>query len=484
MVYPSLFQRRFQSLLLAVVVVACSQAQTPTPSPTSVTGPSPTTPALSTAAPSGGPAQGTGRPTSATLAFVGGTILTMDPEQPEVAALAVREERILAVGEEDEVLAQAGPEAVVVDLGGRTMLPGFNDAHAHRLGDRDVAGIATAEEAITETLAHGFTSMSELFVNQERLDELVTLDETGDLRLRVNAYLPVNYHDQKFGIWFDHLQPHQQMSPRVRIGGVKAFADWVDPERMLLSEDHPLHPGYRGELNWAPNEMAELVEQLHRAGWQVAIHAAGDGGHDMVLDAYERALAGGPNDARHRIEHLVMLRDDQIERIATMDIVASFQLGWFTTLSTDDWENALPGLTDRLGRWRDLLDAGVPAVGSTDTPWAPPVGPAMLGVGQAVTRIAEGGAELADWQERQRITVDEALSLLTVRGAWATFEEDEKGTLEAGKLADLVILSDDPRSVPPETLADVSVLATIIGGRVEYCAPGADALCPAGKAAP
>lgn len=419
----------------------------------------------------------------ADVVYRGGVFHTMDPSLPHAGALATRSDRIVAVGDEATVMAHAGGNTTVIDLEGRAILPGFNDAHCHRLGDREMWGFSSAEEAIAETLANGFSSISELFVNEERLEELTVLDESGKLPLRVNAYLPVNFHEDKFGIWFEHLRPHQQMSPRVRIGGVKAFADRIDPSHTLLSEDHHDQPGYRGEDYWAPEEMADLVGSLHRDGWQVAIHTGGDAAHDMVLDAFEHALEGGPNQARHRIEHLAILRDDQIERMAALGIVASFQLGWFD-IGWDDWgweeswEDALPGMIDRVGRWRDLLDAGVPAVGSTDCPWSdPPVGPAMAAVADAVTRRGPRSGEPAPWQKRQRIRVDEALYLLTARGAWATFEEKDKGTLEVGKLADLVILSEDPTAVPSESLAEVDVLATIIGGQAEYCAPGAESLC-------
>ena len=420
---------------------------------------------------------------TAEVVYRGGVLLTMNPNLPRADALAIRSDRIVAIGDETSVMAHAGADTTVVDLEGRAILPGFNDAHCHRLGDREMWGFSSAEEAIAETLANGFTSISELFVNEERLEELTVLDEAGKLRLRVNAYLPVNFHEDKFGIWFEHLRPHQQMSPRVRIGGVKAFADRIDPRHTLLSEDHPDQPGYRGLDYWAPGEIADLVGRLHRDGWQVAIHTGGDAAHDMVLAAFEQALEGGPNQARHRIEHLAILRDDQIERMAKLGIVASFQLGWFDTGWDDwgweeSWEDALGDLIHGVGRWRDLLDAGVPAVGSTDCPWSdPPVGPAMAAVADAVTRRGPQSGEPAPWQESQRIMVEEALYLLTARGAWATFEEEDKGSLEVGKLADLVILSEDPTAVPSKSLADVDVLATIIGGQPQYCAQGAESLC-------
>jgi predicted amidohydrolase YtcJ len=427
------------------------------------------------------------RPTAlkANLVLRNGRVLTMDPAMPEAEAVAIDGEAIAAVGSSTDILALA-PDATVMDLGGRMLLQGFNDAHCHRIGDRDLAGYDSAETAIQDALAGGWTSISEMFVNQERVDELTGLDEAGKLPLRVNAYLPVNYLDQKFGFWFNHYRPHQVLSPRVRIAGAKAFADQAWTRQMYMTEAHLDKPGYHGDVFWTPEELTEQVRFLHDDGWQVAIHTAGDAAHDMVLDAYETALAGADNrDRRHRIEHCMALRDDQIERMRDLAILASFQLTWFSTDANMVAETTLdPERLRWLGRWRDLLEAGVPAVASTDHPWDDldsvklPRGGAMHAMAVAVTRVLDPSVAPNDWQAAQRLTVDQLLPLMTSAGAYATFEEDRKGTVTPGKLADIVVLDDDPRVVPAENIRDVKVVMTMIGGQAEYCAPGAESLCP------
>jgi predicted amidohydrolase YtcJ len=409
----------------------------------------------------------------------------MDPARPVADAVAITGDLITAVGPEAEVLAAAPPTARILDLGGRVLLPGFNDAHCHRIGDRDVTGIDTAEKAIEAALASGWTSISELFVNQERLDELRALDDADRLRVRVNCYLPVNYLEQKFGVWFGDYRPRQEFSPRLRIGGVKIFADRAAPAKMLLTEPHRDAPGYRGDVYWTSEEFTDLVRSLHDDGWQLATHTCGDAAHDLVLDAYEAALAGADNDNyRHRIEHVLMVRDDQVRRMRDLSILASLQL----TFMNSDWaaeEEATLG-PERLswvGRWRDLLEADVPAVGSTDFPWAirdelnGRSGGAMKALFVAATRVGEEAGAPPPWLTDQAISVEQGLELITRAGAYATFEEDRKGTVAAGKLADLVVLSDDPRSVATEDLAGVNVVMTMVGGRVEYCAPDAGPLC-------
>ena len=427
------------------------------------------------------------RPTSdpkAAVVLRNATVLTMDQAHLPADAVAIAGDTITAVGTEAEVMATAAPNATIVDLDRRVLLPGFNDAHCHRIGDRGVRGYESAEAAIEDALVGGWTSISELFVNQERLDELRALDDANRLRLRVNCYLPVNYLDDKFGVWFGDYRPRQEFSPNLRIGGVKIFADSAWANEMFMTEPHTDRPDYRGDVYWTPEEFTGLVRSLHDDGWQLATHTGGDAAHDMVLDAYEAALAGASNAAhRHRIEHVMAVRDDQVRRMADLSIVASFQLTWFTSDTTPDVGSTVgPERRAWVGRWRDLLEAGVPAVASTDFPWDDleelkgTTGRAMHALSVAVTRVGAAGGAPQAWQADQRLSVEQVLGLITRAGAYATFEEERKGTITVGKLADLVVLSDDPRTVATADLAGVSVLMTMVGGRVEYCAPDAGTL--------
>jgi predicted amidohydrolase YtcJ len=393
----------------------------------------------------------------------------------------------VAVGSEAEVMAAASPGAVVVDLGDRVLLPGFNDAHCHRI---DARGSGRAEAAIQDALAGGWTSISEMLVLDERLDELRSLDDEGQMRLRVNAYLapyrPYNRDEQEPGIWFRDYEPRQTFSSRLRIGGVKLFADAYSPPpfEMLLTEAYTDRPGYHGEAYWEPGEFRDVVRTLHDDGWQVATHTLGDAAHDFVLDAYEAALAGADNDLhRHRIEHAFVLRDDQVARMRDLAVIASIQLPLMSADWAADWGAALgPERLGWAGRWRDLLEAGVPMVGGTDYPAV--LGRETTGRSSAMrvlwdgaTRTGVEAGTVPDWMADQALTVEQGLDLLTRAGAYATFEEDRKGTITVGKLADLVIVSDDPRAVPIADLPAVKVVMTMIGGRVEYCAPDAGTLC-------
>jgi predicted amidohydrolase YtcJ len=389
-----------------------------------------------------------------------GTILTMEQSPAQVEALAIKGEYIVAVGDENDILAMAGSNTRLIDLEGQTLLPGFIDSHSHHIGDRELVNQSTPEEVIEALLSSGWTSISELFVNQDRLDELITLDQQNNLRIRVNCYLPLSWQFDRFGDWYQAYQPGHEYSLNLRIAGVKIFMDnWYT---------NWLHFFNQTELN-------SLVKQAHDDGFQIAIHSVVDNATDVVLNALESALDGQSNQQyRHRIEHLVLLRDDQIQRLANLGIIASFQLTWFNS----DWKEAaswpyLQNYSDYVGRWRDILEAGVPSIGSTDYPYIAGVErTAMSVVSSAVTRVGEQGLTPTEWMLNQTITVEQALKLLTIDGAYGTFQEDIKGSIKVGKLADLVILSDNPLTVPENTLADIEVLMTMVGGVVEYTAPG------------
>ncbi|MHA2058560.1 MAG: amidohydrolase [Candidatus Thorarchaeota archaeon] len=389
-----------------------------------------------------------------------GEILTMEQSPTQVEALAIQDEYIVAVGDESDILAMAGSDTQFIDLEGRTLLPGFIDAHSHHIGDREYVNQSTPEEVIESVLSSGWTSISELFVNQDRLDELRILDQQDDLRIRVNAYLPLSWQFERFGDWYQAYQPGQEYSSKLRIGGVKIFMDsWY--------------------TNWLhyfdQTELDSLLQQAHDDGFQIAIHSVVDNATDVVLNALESVLDGESNQQyRHRIEHLVLLRNDQIQRLADLGIIASFQLTWFNS----DWKQAasfphLQNYSHLAGRWRDILDAGIPSQGSTDYPWL--VGTersAMYVVSSAVTRIGGLGLTPTDWMLNQTISVEQALRLITIDAAYGTFQEDVKGSIKVGKFADLVILSDNPLTVSESTLADIEVLMTMVGGVVEYAAPG------------
>jgi hypothetical protein len=410
----------------------------------------------------------------------------MGPDLPEASAIAITGERIVAVGIDDDVLALAGTNTTVIDLDGLTVTPGFIDSHGHWIGDRELYGVTDAHDAIAMALEGGWTSLDELFVNQDRLDELTALDAAGELRVRVNAYLPVNYGpDQRFGMWFSDHTPGEVVGPRLRLAGVKFFIDGCGPDTYYLSEPHADDPTNLGQFNWGRHELRRMVRRVHGAGWQIAAHSCGDAATDEILDALDLAYDGsGVGSLRDRLDHLIALRDDQIDRMRRMDVLPSFQLTFVDSTWKADLRRAFgAGRSDLLGRWRDLAgDPRLHAVGSTDSPYGEgeDLRPTtvMEALAQATTRVGEPGTSPPSYMREQRLTVMQALRMLTIGGAYAISAEDDLGSLTTNKLADLVVLSDDPRAVPHADLARIDVAMVFVGGGIEVCAAGYEALCP------
>jgi hypothetical protein len=414
-------------------------------------------------------------------------VLTMDPDMPRASALAVTGHRFVAVGNDEDVLALAGSSTTVIDLDGKAVTPGFIDSHSHWIGDRGLYDVRGARKAIQMALEGGWTSINEHFVNEERLDELTRLDAEGDLRLRVNAYLPVNYGpSQRFGMWFRDLTPGDVVGPRLRLAGVKFFIDACGTRTMYMTTGDPDDPTRSGNFHWGRHELRRMVRRVHEAGWQIAAHTCGDAATDEILDALE--LAFGDEEGRQyraRLEHLVALRDDQIRRMRQLGVSPSIQLTWLDT----NWARQLLRVYDAdqldlMGRWRDLVRRPrLHTIGSTDTPFGesyPDLRPStvMDALSSATTRIQEPGDQVPPFMRDQRIRLMQAIRLLTVGGAYGISAEDRLGTVTPGKLADFVVLSPDPRDVRIRLLHNVDIALVFVGGLLEVCAPGYEALCP------
>ena len=390
--------------------------------------------------------------------FYNGTILTMEETQPTAEAVAVLGDIIIAVGNENEAFRYADSTTQLINMRGATVVPGFIDSHSHWIGDRGLTNTTELTDVIDSLISYGWTSISELFVNQDRLNELQAVDNANGLKIRVNCYLPLGYGFDRFGDWYQAYTPGYEYSPRLRIAGVKLFADgWYRDPVIYINQ----------------TEMNQLVQEAHSWGFQIATHSVTPNATDIVLNAYESVIGNESNDLRHRIEHLVLLRDDQITRLAELDILGCIQLPWFNS----DWNDLIEPVIGRdwaviIGRWRDLLNADVHLMGSTDYPYVLGDIRTPLGIiATAVTRIGTLGDAPVDFMLNQTISPEQALRTLTIDGAYGTFQENIKGSIKFGKLADLVVLSDNPLTTSETELKNIDVLMTMINGEIEYIKP-------------
>jgi len=242
-------------------------------------------------------------------------------------------------------------------------------------------------------------------------------------------------------------------------------ADGSFSERtMALSIPYPgVTPPYKGNVTETQEDLNAWVERVHRAGIQVNCHANGDVAIDHVLTAYERALRLLPDaNARPKITHCTLINTDLVRRIKAIGVVPALFTS-YAYYNTDKFHFYGEDLMKRCMAYRTLLDAGIPAAAGSDFspgPFAP-----LMGIQGMVTRT---GWNAEVWGANQRITVDEALRVNTINGAFASHEEAIKGSITPGKLADFVVLAEDPHSVDPGKIKDIKVVRTVVGGVTAY----------------
>ena len=263
-------------------------------------------------------------------------------------------------------------------------------------------------------------------------------------------------------------------TPFFTLGAVKGFADGsLGSTTAYFFEPYTDAPATRGLLadEMIPIEgMRQRLTAADGAGLQLCIHAIGDRAISVVLDLFaDVAKANGARDRRFRIEHAQHVAPMDFDRFASQGVVAAVQP--YHAIDDGRWAERRigPARIQTTYAFRTFLDKGVRVAFGSDWPVAP-LSP-ILGVYAAVTRATIDGKNPGGWVPAQKITVEEAVRGYTAGSAYAEFTDAEKGTLAPGSLADVVILSDDIFAIAPESIRDVRVRTTIVGGRVVYDAP-------------
>ncbi len=328
------------------------------------------------------------------------------------------------------------------------------------------AKIKAAQAALRHAAECGVTSVHDMG-NAENFEVYQALWKEGKLTCRIFLYIPVTEVDVLARLRLKTPFGNEYL----KIGGLKGFVDgslgsstalFFDPYTDNLQLTGLLH----GQM-FPEGIMEKRVAAADEAGLQLAIHAIGDKANAILLDIYERAiLSHGPRDRRWRVEHAQHLRPEDIGRMGRLGIIASVQP--YHAIDDGRWAEA------RIGRercrttyaFRSLLDAGVMLACGSDWTVAP-LEP-LTGIYAAVTRRTIDGRNPEGWFPEQKITLEEALRGYTLNGAYAEFAEDRKGSLEVGKLADLVVLDRNIFQIPAEELSGVRVMITLVGGKMVY----------------
>jgi len=478
--------RRIPALILCcfVAVTACSgvgSTAVPTVATTSTTTPAATSTVPATTTPT------TVAPPDvepAAFVFTGGPILTMDPARPRAEAVAVLGGGIVAVGTLAEVEAYIGPDTRVVDLGGRALMPGFVDAHAHYFTSvgGDPQGMIDIQDFILST---GTPTLAEMAVGPELLASLRQLDADGELRTRLSAYL---LHMDACGTvlepWITDVPPTREWGERFRIGGVKMYADGGACNAPASS--YVKANGGMGDLYLTADDVATLVSFYESAGYQVAIHALGDRAVENVLDGLEIAIGDTGNPMRHRIDHNASVRPElrgRYDDVGAVAVTFGSLATCFLTGQDDRFQFFMPEeYQEWEWPWRELLDLNPNTVFAWhgDYPVFEDSSPIGSLAGYVTRRqILEDGTacDPEPYHLKHAITVDEALWMMTMGSAYALDRDREVGSIIVEKLADLVILSADPTSIPSEDLFDVTVELTLFEGEVVYCGETYAGLC-------
>ena len=511
-----------------------------------------------------------------------GKIVTLDGQNHLASAVVIRDGKIVAVGEESLLARYSG--ARTIDVGGRMVLPGFNDAHTHISGEArryiDLSSVRSIRELQNRVRAKavqlgpnewitGYGWAEDNFTEQ-RLPQRADLDaaaplnpvilaRAGDhssvanslaLRLAgitretpqppagmiehdangeltgiiresadlVTRFVPLATADElrpsfvsalrdqlSFGItsvvmadetaanwseWERVYREHPGELPRaavqirwngeaelrafgkrsgdgdewLRVGALKVYVDggFTGPSAYTLAPYKGM-PGFRGTLNRSPEALYEIVKTAHAMGWQMGFHAIGDGAIALTVDIFDRVLRELPKpDHRNYLNHFSMLPPEATLATMERDSILVAQQPNFTYTLEQRYGQTLDGA--RLAHNNPVatpMNRGIFMAFSSDIL---PVGP-MVGLYAAVTRRGKSGAV---YGADERVTMLRALRAYTHNGAYLTREEQRKGTIEPGKLADLIVLSADLLTIPPEQILGSKVDLTVLGGRVVY----------------
>lgn len=357
--------------------------------------------------------------------------------------------------------AQENPTGALKDAAMRYMFKVIPPlSHAQR--------VSAVKRALLHAAALGVTSVQHMNPDYADISVYSELLDRGELTARIYAapLIAQGADDQaKIGI------RRAFGGPWLRIGAVKGFADGsLGSRTAYFFDDYADQPGFHGLLADAMHPISQMLDRMKRAddaGLQLCAHAIGDQAISIVLDLYsEIDRTDGPRDRRFRIEHAQHMSAKDFDRFSQLRVIASVQP--YHAIDDGRWAEQRIGC-DRANLtypFRSFLDHGVRLAFGTDWNVAP-LNP-MLTVYAAVTRAVLDGKSPNGWFPAQKLTVPEAVEAYTMGSAYAEFQENEKGSITPGKLADMVILSDDIFSLGPAKIRDVQVLKTFVGGKMVW----------------
>ena len=320
--------------------------------------------------------------------------------------------------------------------------------------DRQVAA------AMRHVSANGVTSVHDMAAGWTNLEAYRRAEAAGSLITRIYSVVPL----EQWQRLRDQVAADGRGNDWLRIGGLKGFMDGsLGSHTAAFFEPFTDAPDDRGFLINEVADVEKWVTGADAAGLHVMVHAIGDRAIRDLLDIFQNVAAQSDRDRRFRIEHAQHIHPEDVDRFAAQDIIASMQP--YHAIDDGCWAEKVigPERSQTTYAFRSLIDSGARVVFGSDWYVAPAT--PLEGIYAAVTRRTLDGANPDGWVPEQKISVEEALRAYTTEAAYASFEEDIKGTIKVGMLADLVLLDRDLTRIPAPEIAEAKVLETIVGGR-------------------
>ena len=310
-------------------------------------------------------------------------------------------------------------------------------------------------------VAAGLTSVNDALVSAQTIETYQEAIKSGDLKVRVYMLVSIEYLPQLQALKLKTGFGNEWL----RLGGVKILADGGIAGRTAYLTEPYVGTEDHGILAVESEEaLHELIRRGHEAGYQVCVHANGDRTIEMALNGFEKALAALPRkNHRHRLEHCTVVNPALLKRIRKNRLLVTPFGSYIYFHGEKMTPHYGPERVARMFAHRSFLDCGIQVSGASDSPCGPYE--PLLAIQSCVTRKSFAGEVLG---ANQAITATEAIFLYTMASAYASFEENIKGSITPGKLGDLVVLKEDPRRVNPDEIKDIPVEMTVVGGEIRY----------------
>lgn len=354
------------------------------------------------------------------------------------------------------------PTGILLENGIDLVAPGFLETGAGLFSYEETK--AALKYCADRAVEFGLTSMIDILAGDAQVKAYQELEAEGKLPIRVNFYLGYQYLDSAVSIGLESGFGNH----KVRFAGSKMIVDGsLSSHTAALRAPYVDMPSTSGVMRIPRDQIKAFALKATKSRIRIDIHALGDGAIETVVQIFKEVLKECPTkDPRFKISHCIILGQDLIEDFKKLNIVANVQPVFL--MKGQNWipKFVSPEREKYAHAYKSLMDAGVHMCSGTDAPIETPN--PFMNVYASTVRKDPNGVPDGGWHPEQKIPIEEAIRMVTIEGAYSTGEEDVKGSIEVGKYADIVVVSDDPFKIAPEGIKNIKVLMTMVGGKEVY----------------